>query len=95
MTRWLACGPPRGSGASGPVRCCWPPTPPRSQCSQWLGRWRACHSGIYPALILPAALLLWQVVRLDIHDPAGCLELFRLNRETGLAVGLAILAGRL
>ena len=52
-------------------------------------------SRFYPALILPAALLLWQVARLDIHDPAGCLRLFRLNRETGLAVGLAILIGRL
>jgi 4-hydroxybenzoate polyprenyltransferase len=47
----------------------------------------------YPALILPAALLAWQVIALDINDPAGCLRLFRSNREVGLAVGLAILAG--
>ena len=51
--------------------------------------------GFYPALLLPAALLAWQVARLDIHDPASCLGLFRLNRETGLAAALAILIGRL
>jgi 4-hydroxybenzoate polyprenyltransferase len=47
----------------------------------------------YPALVLPAVLLGRQVVALDIDDPAGCLRLFRANREVGLAVGLAILAG--
>ena len=49
--------------------------------------------GFYPALLLPAALLARQVIALDIHDPTGCLRLFRANREAGLAVGLAILAG--
>ena len=49
----------------------------------------------YAALALPAALLAWQVLRLDIDDPAGCLRLFRANREAGLAVALAILLGRL
>ena len=49
----------------------------------------------YPALLVPAAMLAWQAARLDIHDPAGCLRLFRSNREAGLAVATAILIGRL
>jgi 4-hydroxybenzoate polyprenyltransferase len=49
----------------------------------------------YAVLPVPAALLLWQVVRLDIHDPARCLVLFRFNRETGIAVAGAILLGHL
>jgi 4-hydroxybenzoate polyprenyltransferase len=49
----------------------------------------------YLALLLPAGGLAWQVSRLDIHDPALCLRLFRANREVGLLVGLAILIGRL
>jgi 4-hydroxybenzoate polyprenyltransferase len=49
----------------------------------------------YAALPVPAALLALQVVRLDIHDPAGCLRLFRLNREAGLAAAAALLLGHL
>jgi 4-hydroxybenzoate polyprenyltransferase len=59
-----------------------------------LAGWLAALSAwFYPVLALPAALLVRQVVALDIDDPAGCLRLFRTNREVGLAVGLAILAG--
>ena len=47
------------------------------------------------AMALPAAMLVWQVARIDIHDPALCLRLFKLNREVGLAVGLAIVLARL
>jgi 4-hydroxybenzoate polyprenyltransferase len=49
----------------------------------------------YLALLWPAALLWRQVRRLDINDPALCLALFRLNRDTGLAFAAAILIGRL
>jgi 4-hydroxybenzoate polyprenyltransferase len=49
----------------------------------------------YIALAVPAALLVVQVIRLDIHDPPGCLRLFRLNREVGLAVAGALLLGQL
>jgi 4-hydroxybenzoate polyprenyltransferase len=48
-----------------------------------------------PALLLPAALLARQVVSLDIDDPEQCLRLFHANREVGLAVALALLAGRI
>lgn len=48
-----------------------------------------------PAMLLPAALLARQVVRLDIRDPALCLSLFKANRDVGLAVALAFLIGRL
>lgn len=48
-----------------------------------------------PAMLLPAALLAWQVVTLDIHDPARCLMLFKANREVGLIIALAFLLGRL
>jgi 4-hydroxybenzoate polyprenyltransferase len=48
-----------------------------------------------PALLVPAALLARQVLRLDIRDPALCLRLFKANREVGLAVTAAFLLGRL
>jgi 4-hydroxybenzoate polyprenyltransferase len=61
-----------------------------------LAGWMAgLHWAFLPALLLPAGLLAWQVATLDIHDPARCLMLFKLNREVGLAVALAFLAGRL
>jgi 4-hydroxybenzoate polyprenyltransferase len=47
------------------------------------------------ALLLPAGLLAWQVTAIDIDDPRQCLRLFKLNREVGLAVGLAIILGRM
>jgi 4-hydroxybenzoate polyprenyltransferase len=47
----------------------------------------------FAGLLLPAGLLGWQVITLDIDDPPGCLRRFKLNRETGLLVGLAILLG--
>jgi 4-hydroxybenzoate polyprenyltransferase len=49
----------------------------------------------FVALLGPAWLLSRQVAALDIHDPARCLALFRSNREVGLAIALAFLAGRL
>ena len=48
----------------------------------------------YAALVLPAGLMAWQVASLDIDDPAGCLRRFKANREAGLAIALAILAGQ-
>jgi 4-hydroxybenzoate polyprenyltransferase len=46
------------------------------------------------AALLPAALhLAWQIRTLDIDDPESCLKRFRSNRELGLLVFLALLAG--
>lgn len=59
-----------------------------------LAGWRAGLGwGFYALLPVPAAILAWQVATLDIADPAGCLRRFKANREVGLLVGLAILAG--
>ena len=61
-----------------------------------LSGWLAGLSAFFwPALLLPAALLARQVALLDIPDPAGCLALFKSNREAGLAAALAFLVGRL
>jgi 4-hydroxybenzoate polyprenyltransferase len=49
----------------------------------------------YVALLLPGWMLARQVRQLDIHDPAACLALFKSNREAGLLIALAFLAGRL
>lgn len=60
-----------------------------------LAGWLAGLSGWFaPALLPAAALLAFQVATLDIHDPARCLRLFKLNREAGLLIALAFLAGR-
>jgi 4-hydroxybenzoate polyprenyltransferase len=52
------------------------------------------HWEFYAALALAAALLASQIVRLDIDNPALCLRLFKLNREVGLLVAVAIALGR-
>jgi 4-hydroxybenzoate polyprenyltransferase len=46
-------------------------------------------------LLLPAALLARQVWALDVNDPGLCLALFQSNKWVGLAVALALAAGRL
>lgn len=58
----------------------------------WLG---GSGPWFWPALLVPAAHLGWQVARLDIHDAPLCLRLFQSNRQTGLLIALAFLAGRL
>jgi 4-hydroxybenzoate polyprenyltransferase len=47
------------------------------------------------ALVLPAVLLLRQILLLDINNPELCLKLFKSNREVGLAVAAAILVGQM
>jgi 4-hydroxybenzoate polyprenyltransferase len=42
-------------------------------------------------LLCFAAHLTWQVLRIDIHDPAYCLVLFKSNRDAGLILFAAML----
>ncbi|RVT95923.1 4-hydroxybenzoate octaprenyltransferase [Rhodovarius crocodyli] len=61
-----------------------------------LAGWAGGLSWLYAPALIPAALLLgWQVVRVDIDNPALCLALFKLNRDVGLLITLAVLIGRL
>jgi 4-hydroxybenzoate polyprenyltransferase len=57
--------------------------------SLWLAaaRWPA---GI--GLVAFAAHLVWQIVRLDISDPALCLRVFKSNRDAGLLLFAGLLA---
>ena len=50
--------------------------------------------GFYLLLLPVAAHFAWQVRTLELDDPASCLRRFRSNRELGLLVCLALLAGK-
>ena len=52
------------------------------------------HNWFLVVLVLPAALLAREVLMLDVDDPGLCLALFKSNKWVGLAVGLALVAGR-
>jgi 4-hydroxybenzoate polyprenyltransferase len=45
-------------------------------------------------MVLAGVHLAWQVRTLDLDDPTSCLARFRSNRELGLLVCLALLAGK-
>ena len=49
--------------------------------------------GYVAGLALVAAHMAWQVIHLDIRDSANCLTVFKSNRDLGLIVLGAILAG--
>ncbi len=54
--------------------------------------WRAGAGVVFGGGLLGfAALLAWQVARLDINDPALCLRLFKSNRDAGLILFAALL----
>jgi len=42
-------------------------------------------------LVAFSAHLVWQIVRLDISDPAGCLRVFKSNRDAGLLLFAGLL----
>ena len=48
----------------------------------------------WPALFVVAVHFAWQILRLDIDDPKGCLALFKSNAQAGLLVFIAIVLGR-
>ena len=48
----------------------------------------------YLGLLPVAAHFAWQIMTLDIDDPDNCLARFRSNREAGLLVMIALLAGK-
>jgi len=56
--------------------------------SAGLGFW------FYPLLLAVAGHFAWQIGTLDLDDPRSCLRHFRSNRELGLLVCLAIVAGK-
>ncbi|MGH6945364.1 MAG: 4-hydroxybenzoate octaprenyltransferase [Geminicoccaceae bacterium] len=58
------------------------------------GAFAGMRIGFYLLLPAVAAHFLWQVRTLELDDPASCLARFRSNRELGLLVALAILAGK-
>jgi 4-hydroxybenzoate polyprenyltransferase len=51
------------------------------------------HAGLVFALglLIFAAHLAWQIVRIDIDDPESCLRMFRSNRDAGLILFAALL----
>jgi 4-hydroxybenzoate polyprenyltransferase len=51
--------------------------------------------GFYVVLALVALHFAWQTRTIDIDDPASCLARFRSNRDAGLLVLAAILAGKI
>ncbi len=47
----------------------------------------------WPAILLAGGQLAWQIYRLDIDDPDGCLKLFKSNRDFGFLVFIGYIAG--
>lgn len=57
------------------------------------GYWGGLSVLFWPALLVAAYHLFMQIYRLDIHDGARCLALFRSNRDTGMIIAAAFLLG--
>jgi 4-hydroxybenzoate polyprenyltransferase len=53
------------------------------------------HEAFYAGLALAACQLAWQAWRVELDDPADCLDKFRSNTVFGWLFLAAILAGRL
>ncbi|MEN3974230.1 4-hydroxybenzoate octaprenyltransferase [Emcibacter sp. SYSU 3D8] len=63
----------------------------------WAAAGLLCELGpmFLAGLALAGAHFVWQIVRLDIDDPAICLRLFRSNIRFGWIIFAAIIAGQL
>ncbi|MDV7338202.1 4-hydroxybenzoate octaprenyltransferase [Terasakiella sp. A23] len=48
----------------------------------------------YVGLALTAGHLIWQTIKLDIHDPKSCLDLFKSNKWFGWLLLASLLAGK-
>jgi 4-hydroxybenzoate polyprenyltransferase len=60
-----------------------------------LAGWQAAMGPAFYLLLGPvAAHFVWQIRTLDLDDPSSCLRRFRSNRDLGLLVFLAIMAGK-
>ncbi len=61
----------------------------------WLtaGQMVELGTGFYAGMVAVGAHLAWQIYRLDINNGANCLTVFKSNRDLGLIVFVAILAG--
>jgi 4-hydroxybenzoate polyprenyltransferase len=53
------------------------------------------HWLFYPLLAVAGLHLVWQAARVDIDDPADCLDKFKSNRVFGWLVLIAIIVGRM
>ncbi|MEZ5848776.1 MAG: 4-hydroxybenzoate octaprenyltransferase [Geminicoccaceae bacterium] len=61
----------------------------------WAGALAGLSWPFYPAMLAPAAHMVWQIRSLSIDDRENCLRLFRANRHTGLLVLAALALGHL
>ncbi len=59
------------------------------------GRLVGLGAGFYIGMVAVGAHLAWQIYRLDINDGVNCLTVFKSNRDLGLIMFLAIVAGML
>jgi 4-hydroxybenzoate polyprenyltransferase len=53
------------------------------------------NAAFYVILFLAELFAVWMLIRWQPDDPADCLKRFRANRDFGLIIFIALLAGRM